>query len=239
MILYLIRHGDPIYDPDSLTPLGHKQASALANRMALYGLDEIYASSSMRAQMTARPTCERLQKEMTVLDWANEGYAWQELTVVRKDGTRTWAFFEQEFVRKFHSAEVYALGKKWYDHPDFAGENFAKGVRRIDKETDGFLSGLGYLHDRENDCYTAVNGNDRRIALFAHQGFGLAFLSSVLDIPYPIMCTRFDLGHSSVTAIHFKEGEDGIVFPKVLQLSNDSHLYKEGILTGYQNEIDI
>ena len=36
--------------------------------------------------------------------------------------------------------------------------------------------------------------------------------------------------------IDFTE-RDGYVYPKLLQLSNDSHLYHEGILTGYQNEI--
>ena len=41
MILYYLRHGDPIYSPDSLTPLGHEQAKALAKRLATYGLDEI------------------------------------------------------------------------------------------------------------------------------------------------------------------------------------------------------
>ena len=30
MILYFVRHGEPIYDPDSLTPLGHEQAKALS-----------------------------------------------------------------------------------------------------------------------------------------------------------------------------------------------------------------
>ena len=30
MVFYYIRHGDPIYDPDSLTEHGHKQAEALA-----------------------------------------------------------------------------------------------------------------------------------------------------------------------------------------------------------------
>ena len=41
MLFFLIRHGDPIYDPDSLTPLGHRQAEALAKRLSLYGLDEV------------------------------------------------------------------------------------------------------------------------------------------------------------------------------------------------------
>lgn len=36
MLLYYIRHGMPVYDPDSLTPLGERQAEAAAkaaNRM--------------------------------------------------------------------------------------------------------------------------------------------------------------------------------------------------------------
>ena len=32
MLLYFIRHGDPVYSPDSLTPLGHEQAKALERR---------------------------------------------------------------------------------------------------------------------------------------------------------------------------------------------------------------
>ena len=34
MLLFFIRHGDPIYNPDSLTDLGKKQAEALVKRMA-------------------------------------------------------------------------------------------------------------------------------------------------------------------------------------------------------------
>ena len=66
----------------------------------------------------------------------------------------------------------------------------------------------------------------------------MMILSSLLDIPYPTFCTRFDFGHSSVTVIAFGDDED-CSYPKVLQLSNDSHLYAEGILTGYNNCIDI
>ncbi len=34
MLLYYIRHGDPIYDPDSLTPLGERQSEALRRQTA-------------------------------------------------------------------------------------------------------------------------------------------------------------------------------------------------------------
>ena len=33
MLLFYVRHGDPIYKPDSLTELGHRQAEALVARM--------------------------------------------------------------------------------------------------------------------------------------------------------------------------------------------------------------
>ena len=54
MILFYVRHGDPIYNPDQLTPLGHRQAESVAKRLALFGVDEIYASTSTRAMQTAQ-----------------------------------------------------------------------------------------------------------------------------------------------------------------------------------------
>ena len=58
MFLYYFRHGDPIYVPDSLTELGHEQAKALVKRTGYKGLDKIFSSPSIRAQMTAEPTCK-------------------------------------------------------------------------------------------------------------------------------------------------------------------------------------
>ena len=42
MLFFYIRHGDPIYDPDSLTALGEKQADSLAKRLSVYGIDRIF-----------------------------------------------------------------------------------------------------------------------------------------------------------------------------------------------------
>ena len=50
MLLYFIRHGAPIYDPDSLTPLGHRQAEAIGRRVARHSISRIYASPMIRAQ---------------------------------------------------------------------------------------------------------------------------------------------------------------------------------------------
>lgn len=243
MIFYYIRHGEPIYDPDSLTEKGHKQAEALAKRFALYGLDEIYASTSMRARMTAEPTCKILGKEMMLLDWTNEGHAFHDFSVDIGDGQRRWCFYREDYIKKFWSPEVRALGNDWYKHPCFKGECFADGVKRINRETDAFFKALGFEHDRENACYHSLQKGaegqkERRIALFAHEGFGKAFLSSLMDLPYPYIATRYELSHTSVTVFYFDDQAETTV-PKLLEWANDSHLYKEELLTGYNNWLDI
>ena len=64
----------------------------------------------------------------------------------------------------------------------------------------------------------------------------MAFLSEILDIPYPMFVNHFNICHSSMTVIDFKE-ENGYAIPKVLTLSSDSHIYREGLPTKYNNEI--
>lgn len=233
MIFFYIRHGDPIYDPDSLTPLGERQAEAVGKRLALYGVDKIYASTSNRAILTSKPTCELLHKEAELLDFCKEHHAWEEFTVVR-DGVKKWLFHDDETRQLFTEPEVISLGTKWYEHPQFTRHK--AGVERIYNESDKLFLSLGYEHIRGTGKYKVIKLNDERIALFAHQGFGLAFLSTVLDIPYPMFTTHFDMCHSGMTAIEFKE-ENGFAIPRVMTLSSDSHIYKEGLPTNYNNEI--
>ena len=239
MLLYYVRHGDPIYNPDSLTEFGHEQAEALAKRLSILGFDKIYASSSNRARQTAEPTCKALGMEAEILDWCNEGYAWRDLTVTDENEKKMWVFQHKSTCIKLSSPEIRALGSLWYDHPMFDGSRFKEGFQRIERETDSFMESLGFIHDRENNCYTVANPPYERVALFAHQGFGLAFLSALCDIPYPEFCTRFDIGHTGVTVININGREGSLCTPKILQLSNDSHLYKEGLSTKYHNVIEV
>lgn len=234
MLFFLVRHGDPIYRPDSLTEQGHRQAAALAKRFARYGLDAIYASTSIRAQMTAQPTCEALGMEMQLCPWAHEDLVFRDMSVVREDGRKVWAFAEPQMKEWFNRPDVLALGEAWYTHPLFADTRFALGEQRMDAEVDTFFLSLGFRHDRENNCFEKVGETKERVALFAHQGFGLSFLSSVLGIPYPLVATHMNLSHSSMTVIHFDESQPKI-FTRMLQMANDSHLYREDLPTKYNN----
>lgn len=233
MLFFYIRHGDPIYSPDSLTVLGQKQSEALAKRLATYGLDRIYASSSNRAIQTAKPTCELLKKEMEIMDFANEMYAWDDFHI-DKNGKGKWIFADEELKMLFADDSVISLGHKWYEHKELTA--YKKGVDRISKETFEFFKSLGYEHIKNTGKYKVLKSRDERIAFFAHQGFGLAFLSEILDIPYPMFVNHFNICHSSMTVIEFKE-VNGFAIPKVLTLSSDSHLYREGLPTKYNNMI--
>jgi len=227
MRLYYVRHGDPIYNPDSLTPLGHRQAEALSRRMSLHGLDRIFASTSGRAQQTAQPTAEVLKKEIELLDWAHEKHAWAELAYEYEPGKRTFAWESEKFKLGFQQPDVRALGRRWYEHPMFRDyPSFGEGIQRIQKETDAFLASFGYTHDLEKNVYLSEGGNRENIGFFAHGGFGMVFLSCVLDIPFPMFSTHFGLEHSRVNVIEFPE-TTGPVVPKMLQFGGDSHLFAD------------
>jgi len=239
MLLFYIRHGDPIYSPDQLTALGQRQAEAVGHRLGLYGIDRIFSSTSTRAYQTALPTAEICKKEITQLDWCHENRAWDQLTVPTASGGRTWCFYDKEIAKLFSGKEIRSYGDKWYDHPMLSqySDIFKKGIERIDREADAFLASLGYEHDREKGIYKITRENNHdRVALFAHEGFGKCFLGSVLDIPFPEATVRFNMTHSAVTVIGFND-EGGYAVARMLTMSNDSHTYHAGLPTNYYNRI--
>ena len=235
MLLFYIRHGDPIYDPDSLTPLGQEQAGALAKRLLLCKIDRVYSSPSTRARMTAEPFCQLTRKEMTICDWADEGLAGRDFYIKTEEG-HGWCFQHPAMVKLFNSPAIRNLGERWYEHPDLQAFTFAAGIRRVNEAVDNFLLTLGLRHDRENSHFEVVGESPERVALFAHQGFGMAFLPTIIGIPYPEFATRFDISHTSVTVIEFAN-DGGFAYPQILTLSNDSHLFRDGLPTKYINRI--
>ena len=134
MLLYIIRHGDPIYAPDSLTPKGHLQAAALAKRLAVHGLDKIFASPLVRAQQTAKPTCELLGLDCQIEEWTSENAAWQDLSVTNEQGRRTWAFHVQNTVMMQDNP----IREDWYDSPAFGGRMPGRDMPALSGNPIGF-----------------------------------------------------------------------------------------------------
>jgi len=237
MLLYILRHGDPIYNPDSLTEKGHLQAQALAKRLANHGIDKIYTSPLIRAQQTARPTEILLGKKARIEEWMSEATTYSYFSV-NEDNTHKWIFYSSKRTH-LREPEVQKLGFNWHEAPIFDDVDGKGGYEFLRKSSDEFLSRHGYVHDFENKRYIAKNANDERIAVFCHQGFSISWLGVMLDIPLPEIWTTMKVNHSCMTVVEFKEDKDGFCIPMVLTLSNDSHLYKEGLPTQFENGIYI
>lgn len=228
MLFYFVRHGDPCYVPDSLTPLGQRQAEALGRRIARCSLDRIYASPLKRAIQTAQPAAEMLRKEIEIVDFANESKAWQEMTFVDEEGVRRWACVDPGLQKLFATKEMRELGMKWYTHPIFKDTTIPQGMERIARESDAFFRNLGYERMEVEGVYRAVRPNNERVGLFAHAGFGGIFLSHVLGIPYPQLGAMLNIAHSSLTVLEFSP-EAGEAMPLIHTAANDAHLYHENL----------
>ena len=240
MLLFYVRHGDPTYRPDALTPLGHRQAESVAKRLALFGIDEIYSSDSTRAMETAQPLCKLLNIEIkeTFSDF-HESRAYLDFAPYAPDGERHWAWAHPEIAPHLLTREVREMGDRWYEHPSISRFDLGKGTERIGAAADAFLASLGFEHDRDRAVYKCTAEDpDKRIALFAHEGVSKAFLSRVLDIPYPLYAMHFEISYTGVTVIEFHPHPSGDLYSAhVLTHANDSHFYRDGLPLDYQHRI--
>ena len=237
MLLFYIRHGDPVYDPDSLTPLGKRQAESVAKRLALFGIDEVYASTSTRAMQTAQPLCELLHKELKTLDFLHEDN--MEPMRLREEGKKPiWIWTHPYYSQVFTRRDVRELGDKWYTHPELEKFHCENVVLPIQKSMDEFFASHGYVHDSGLGLYrVSERYYEKRIAIFAHENMGKVFMSHLLDIPYPYYTAHFEMKHAGVTVIRFDDGASapGDTVPReyararVLTLSNDGHLLRDGL----------
>lgn len=228
MLLYIIRHGDPIYNPDSLTELGKRQAEAIGKRLAVHGVDRIYSSPLIRAQQTAEPCSILTKKEVVIEPFFSENnavqYFWD-----RRIEKPTWVMVSMQ---KELRSTVKKYGENWFEDPRFEGVPVKAGRDYFLTESDKFFESLGYKHDRKNCKYITENPSNERIAVFCHEGFGLSWIATILDIPLPVIWANFSVSHSNMTVIDFTGKE---CTPKIITFSNDSHLYKEGLPTKHNN----
>lgn len=234
MLLYIVRHGEPNYVTDTLTERGKIQAEAVGKRIAASKIDRIFSSPLGRARETAEPACRLLGLEPEILEWARE--VGEERLTPYPDGVR-------KSVSSLQNTELLSDGDRYLPY-ERALE--AKGINQTDMksaveyiESNGreFLERMGYRE--ENGIYRITRPNDERIALFCHTVLGRVWISCMLRIPLQIMWSSFQMTHSGVTVIEFKNNENGVTAPKCLCFSDMAHLYAEGLDMRHDNKIEI
>ena len=234
MLLYIIRHGDPIYSTDSLTERGWKQAEAVAKRMAQAGINKVFASPMGRARMTAEPTCRLLGLECNIEDWSHE-IEDERLTPFPDGKLKSVSLVQNTYYRE--NGNLYVPFERSYEVQGFNTSGMKTAVERIERGGDDFLERLGYKREGEN--YRIVNPNDDRVALFCHSAMGRAWISTLLHIPVHIMWSSFAYTHTGVTVIEFANNENGITAPKCRCYSDMSHLFDAGLDMIHDNSIDV
>ncbi len=236
MLLYIIRHADPIYETDTLTPKGEKQAEVLAERLlAKERFDRVFSSPAGRAQLTAKPTSELLGIDYEIEPWMDEALAWEYFSVPIGDTEhRTWLMFNQ--TTELKNDNTLYMGADWHKADIFQRTRAKEGYEEIGRRSDDFMLRLGYR--REGAVYKIIKPNEERVAVFCHQMFGLSWMSHLLSIPPHVFWASFDLSHSGVCVFEIKNNEDGYTSPKCLMLSDLSHIYADEELPfQYNNEI--
>lgn len=233
MYLFYVRHGQPDYENDSITDYGKSEAKALAERFALLGLDKIYSSTMGRALQTAAYTAEKIGIGINGVDFAREDLAVTDFAVKTDDGKKRWCFVVDKIIKQFRSKEVKNLGENWYDSPLYVGTNFKQGIIRIKKAVTDFMVELGYEYNAENGTYRAKKHKYNRVALFAHEGFFMPFGSCLMNIPYPLFSTMFQRMSTSTVTVFKLDDEGDNLSPQICQYSNDSHIYAENLLDGF------
>lgn len=225
MRLYIIRHADPDYANDSITPDGHLEAQALADRMATEGIGRIFCSPLGRARQTMQYTADRLGLTAEIQDWMRElsGMGIQ---------LQPWGHLAAWDV----PAEVYHGNRL---DEAFAGLDFSDKIRAINEGSDQLLARLGY--ERDGGRYRCVRPNQERVAVFCHNGFGITWLAHLLRLPLISVWTSFWLAPTSVTTVLFDQRSPEWAVPRCLAVGDTSHLHKasrpilpRGIIANYE-----
>ena len=224
MRLHIIRHGDPDYQNDSLTPRGQQEALALAERLSALPITEIYSSPLGRARKTAEPTANALHLPITILPWARE----MELPSAEPD---TSLLPSKVAVWNLPCHMLKACEQSpggWKNAPAMSPPIGEKLFAEIEAGWQEFLAGYGVSY-RDGLLFAEKKLPSSDAALFCHHGLGLALLSVILDVPATLLWRSMWLPPTSVTTVLFEEMDRSQVNLRITALGDTGHLHKAGL----------
>ncbi|MBR5712384.1 MAG: histidine phosphatase family protein [Lachnospiraceae bacterium] len=225
MRLILVRHGDPNYELDCLTELGHRQAKVVAQRLMEEGIQKIYCSPQGRAQQTAKPFAELSGLgEIETLEFMRE-IRFGSLENLYREGN-PWMCAS---ALMHEGADL--QDPNWREFPDFVNNTATVDIDKVMAAADEWLATLGYK--REGLYYRCTNETDEKktFVLFSHGGSSTALLSRIFNIPFTHLCMMLGhIPHTCITSLRFDRRPGALSMP-ILEYAVDArHLnsFKEG-----------
>lgn len=222
MRIWLIRHAEPDYTNDSLTPKGRVEAELLSRRLARCRVRDFYTSPLGRAKDTAAYTLKRLDREAETLPWLQEfrgSYPDPETGIRRIVAwdvrPRVWTAF----------SGVTDIGS-WCDAPVFDGGNVREVWRETVSGVDALLGRYGFVKD--GPVWRAEQNGHFTIALFCHFGISMAILGYLTDVSPMVLWHHTLCLPSSLTEIVTEERVRGEVSFRMTKLGDLTHLESAG-----------
>lgn len=215
MRLIFIRHGEPNYEKDCLTELGHIQAKLVAQRLLQEDIKTIYSSPLGRARQTAQAYLDACARtDVHILDFMKEiRFGTEE--VLYDDRFNPWTG-----VNKLIEQGINLQDPDWREFPLFKNNTATVDVDFIAAQSDKWLSSFGYEKDGLYYLNKNTEENNDTYAIFCHGGSTTAFLSRVLNIPFPHLCASFHLKHTGIVILRF-DTTPGIRSIPLVELAGD------------------
>lgn len=223
MKLVFIRHGDPDYAQDTLTPRGWREAACLAGRVAGWQVRDFFVSPLGRARDTAGVSLQRLGRQAQVLDWLTE-------FVVEVDDPATGGRrgIPWDLMPAYWTAEEgYYHPDAWCDTGIMASGPVREHFERVAAGLDGLLREYGYT--RQGRLYAVEQGNEDTLVFFCHMGLTLAALAHLLHLPATALWHGMCVAPTSLTVLETEEREPGVAVFRARAIGDTAHLYAAGV----------
>lgn len=218
MRLLLVRHAEPDYSVDSLTPRGRWEAELLSRRLSrLKNVEGWFCSPLGRARDTAAPTLQKVGAEAETLFWLHE---FRGRAVDPDTGAERLAWdFPPRMVERY--PDLYRADA-WLTSPPFAGTD----TPRIWRETrEGLAALLGRWHyTRDGSVWRCPDNHRGVIVCVCHFGIAMAVCADLLGISPVALWQGMCMRPASVTSLVTEERVKGEVWWRCEALGDTSHL---------------
>lgn len=222
MKLLIVRHADPDYERDSLTPAGEKEAEALAEYLKNVPIDYAYLSPLGRAQKTASYTLQAKHMTGETCPWLTEFTYLVKHPDTQKD-VLIWDFLPSVY-RRYPAM----FDKDQWKEVDFIKNSIvSKEYDNVTNSLDALLKRHGYV--RDGLLYRAEKSNTDTIAFFCHFGLESMLLSHLLNIAPASLSHNFCALPSAITEVVTEEREEGTVQFRTLCFGGTPHLALKGL----------
>ena len=224
MRLLFIRHGDPDYEHDGLTPTGEREAELLVPRMAGETVTAFFVSPLGRAKATARPTLEALGRTATEYDWLRE----LSIPVLRPDRNGEYSHVPWDWLPADWLQDPRLLDPvRWRENEVLAAEGVGEACDRVTASFDALLKAHGYA--RSGLLYAVERPNTETLAFFCHFGLSCVLLSHLMNCSPMVLWQGLCMAPSSVTTVYSEERRPGVASFRAASVGDISHLYVRGV----------